>query len=71
MNRISLLRNALNQNNNNDLMKKTEIEIINNGKVGIIYLNSPKDLNALSRQMKSELIFEVNKMLKSKSIKVI
>jgi enoyl-CoA hydratase/carnithine racemase len=41
------------------------------GKVGVVYLNSPSDLNALSSQLKDEIIHCLDEYQKNPSVRVI
>jgi enoyl-CoA hydratase/carnithine racemase len=51
------------------LFRLTESKIEN--KIGFIYMNSPKDLNALSSDMKKSLVDNVKKFEQSPDVKVI
>jgi enoyl-CoA hydratase/carnithine racemase len=52
-----------------NLFRLTESKIEN--KIGFIYMNSPKDLNALSANMKKSLVENVQKFEQSPDVKVI
>lgn len=51
------------------LFRKVEIKVEN--KIGIIYLDSQKDFNALSAEMKSNIIKNINDFEASNDVKVI
>ena len=54
---------------NKPLFRLCETKIDN--KIGYIYMNSPKDLNALSFDMKKSLVDNVKKFESSPDVKVI
>lgn len=47
------------------------IEKLDKEQIGIIYLNSPTDLNSLSSQMKKELCAAVSELDRDSNIKVL
>jgi enoyl-CoA hydratase/carnithine racemase len=51
MERLNQLKQQLSQK-----LQKIEIDFEDEGRVAIVYLNSPKDLNAMSLQMRTELL---------------
>lgn len=67
MERLSLIRNHLAES---QAYTKIETEVFSDN-VGIIYLNSPKDLNALTSAMKKELSQAIRNFDSSTTIRVI
>ncbi|KRX06099.1 hypothetical protein PPERSA_09711 [Pseudocohnilembus persalinus] len=64
--RLQKLQQELSQD-----QQKTELEFTDEGRVGIIYLNAPKELNALSDQMRKELSQKINALSQNPIVKVI
>ncbi|KRX06100.1 hypothetical protein PPERSA_09712 [Pseudocohnilembus persalinus] len=64
--RLQKLQQELSQN-----QQKTELEFADEGRIGIIYLNSPKELNALSDQMRYEISTKINALSQNDQVKVI
>jgi len=50
---------------------KVQTETLDDGKIGIISLNSPKDLNALSKELKSEIVDALQVFSSDKKVRVI
>ncbi|KAM3128582.1 hypothetical protein pb186bvf_019279 [Paramecium bursaria] len=61
----------LNQLSSQIQYQKVEVEKLEQDQIGIVYMNSPKDLNCLSAQMKKELISALKQFDNDNDIKVI
>lgn len=66
MERLQQLKNNLTKD-----FKKTKLEFEDEGRIGIIYLNAPKELNALSTTMRNEIGEIVLALDKDPKVKVI
>ncbi|KAL4469353.1 hypothetical protein ABPG72_005989 [Tetrahymena utriculariae] len=70
MDRIASLSQQISQNQCSDSCKVT-IEYLENKTIGVIYFNSPKDLNCLSLQLETELSQSITELNNSQDVKVI
>lgn len=68
MNRLDLLRHSI---SNIQAHSYTKIQIDRSDEIATIWLNSPKDLNALSEKMLQDINHAIVSLNEDKSIKVI
>lgn len=71
MERLTLLRNQLSGSTNPNGYTRVQVERIEDGQIGVIRMNSPKDLNALSKEMKDNLIRALGEFSMDNKVKVI
>jgi len=70
MERITLLKNHL-SSQTPKRYTKVQTETLDDGKIGVISLNSPKDLNALSKELKTEIVDALQVFSTDKKVRVI
>jgi enoyl-CoA hydratase/carnithine racemase len=66
MDRLQQLKNEITKG-----LKKIKLEFEDEGRIAVIYLNAPKELNALSSTMRSEICGLVLVLDKDPTVKVI
>ncbi|EGR27851.1 hypothetical protein IMG5_187560 [Ichthyophthirius multifiliis] len=71
MERLKHISNQLSINKTTHSDKKVQIEYIFNNRIGIITFNSPKDLNALSKELESQFLKALKQLDQDESVKVI
>ena len=66
---MNILKKSFSPIFNSIIFRMSEVKIEN--KIGFIYMNSPKDFNALTTDMKQSLVRNVQQLEESSDVKVI